>query len=205
MNWRYGTRLSAGVLILAALACWTGCSTTIPAPQAPEPAPPAIPVDGDALPAIAFDEVQLEIPDHLAIGYRHEGLDRSRVSEYRWGPDFRHGRPALDDDLRAVLEGTGYRLDTADPRAVRLVARMVKISINSYEYKSYFEQVSCEMTWELWRAGEKRPYFTSTTAGGARVEGNDLGVVVTAFDAALHRLLADPEFVAAVGSAGAGD
>ena len=113
MNRHGGIRLIAGALALAGLTWWTGCSTTNPAPQMPEPAPPAIPVDGDALPAIALDEVRLEIPDHLAIGYRHQGLERTRVSEYRWGPEFRYGRPALDDDLRSVLDQSGYRLDAA--------------------------------------------------------------------------------------------
>lgn len=190
------------ILVLAGLAGWCGCSTTVPSPRMPEPAPPVIRVDSEELPAVAFAEVLLEIPDHLAIGYHYEGLDNSRVTEYRWGKHFREARPALDDDCRAVLDGAGYRLDAADPQAVKLVARMVRVSFDSYAYKSSYKQATCEMMWELYRTGDAKPYFLRTTTGAGRAEGANEGAILAAFHVALHKLLADGEFVAAVRASG---
>jgi hypothetical protein len=174
-----------------------GCAGTGPDHRRPEPPPPLIAVDGEALPPIAFANLKLDIPDHVALGYHHVGAESTRESEYRWGPSFEDETDKLNGLGQALLNEAGYRV-AVDAPPLRLTGTLGKLRYNSWAHKANFEQAECEVAWELHRAGEDRPYYTTRTTGAGRVAAGEMGAIIAAFDLALRRLLADEDFVAAV-------
>jgi len=188
-----------GILVALSATWLTGCSSTRPSPRMPDPAPPAIQVNGEAMSAINFDKVLVDIPDHRLIGYHHEGMEYVREYQYWWGPEFSSETDLLNGNGRAILREAGYRMAGEEPGVLRLVGTMRKFNLNTYAYGQHFQQAECEMRWEMYRTGEKRPFWTSSTDGVGRIDGDGQGVIAAAFELALRELMADEEFVAAVG------
>ncbi|MDX2473541.1 MAG: hypothetical protein QNL91_07490 [Candidatus Krumholzibacteria bacterium] len=198
MSCQFSRWNTSGILLLTCLVCLTGCSSTHPVPKMPQPAAPLIPVDGEAIPALTFAELILDIPHQVPIGYRYEGLEYIRGDEIRWSEHFGAQTDVLNQDSRTVLTEAGYRVSEDDPRALRLVGTMSRVSFNSYAAKVSFDQAECQMTWQLYRDGAEAPYFTTVTHGAGRVDAKKMGAIRAAFELALRRLLANPDFVAAV-------
>ena len=189
---------TSGILLLTCLVCLAGCSSTQPSPKMPQPAAPLIQVDGEALPALTFAELILDIPHQVPMGYRYEGLEYIRGDEIRWSEHFGAQTDVLNQDSRTVLTEAGYRVSEDDPDALRLVGTMSRVSFNSYTAKISFDQAECQMTWQLYRDGAEAPYFTTVTHGAGRVDANKMGAIRAAFELSLRRLLANPDFVVAV-------
>ena len=188
-----------GLLAAACLVLFVGCSSSRPAPQTPEPAAPSIQVDGDSLPPSSFAKVVLDIPIHRPIGYHFEGMEYTRQNEYWWGPGVEDETDILHQECEDIFLAAGYRVaPLGDEDSIRLVGTMRKFSFNSYAYKSSFQQADLEMRWALYRDGEKKPFFTQDTIGSGRMDMDQPGTIIAAYELALHRLLADEAMVAAV-------
>jgi hypothetical protein len=164
----------------------------------PQPAAPLIRVNGETLPVLTFAEIILDVPHQVPIGYVYEGTEYIRRDAIQWSEHFGSESAALKGVCVTILTEAGYRVSNDDPRALRLVGTMGRVSYNSYDVKIPFDQAECRMTWQLFRPGEKTPMFTTVTDGAGRTEGNRMGTFRAAFELALRRLLANPEFVAAV-------
>jgi len=160
-----------------------------------------IQVDGESLPVMTFVKIVVDIPADRPIGYHYEGMERTRQHDYRWDQHFEDETDELNRESRAILRQAGYRVSTDDAGALRLVGTMGKFSFNSYAYKTSYDQAECEMKWELFRAGEVKPSFITRTVGAGRVESGKPGAVSSAYKLALRGLLAEEDFVAAVGQA----
>ncbi len=201
MIFRSKRRSMPGILMLACLVWLAGCASSHTLPKRPLPAVPLIEVDGGSLPAINFVNLVVDIPGGRIIGYRYEGIQYTRTYDYQWDRHFADETETLNDRAREILNEGGYRVDGDDSGALRMVATMGQLGFNSYVNKASFDQAECEMTWELFRDGETEPYFTSQTNGAGRVDLNKPGAIAAAFELALRTLLAEPDFVAAVGGA----
>jgi hypothetical protein len=198
MSTRIDRWLNLVTLAGAILLSMAGCSTTNPKPKMPQPAAPLIKVDGEALPALDFDRIILDIPDKVAIGYHYEGIQYSRRQAYWWDENFAHETDELNGKTRTILAEAGYRTSAGDPGAMRLVGTLGRVGYNTYDNKVGFAQAECEMTWQLYGAGADQPHFSTVTNGAGRVGPNEPGALREAYEVALRQLLADPEFAAAV-------
>ncbi len=183
------------VLVLVGLA---GCSSYRPSPQPPQPAGPIIVVEGESLPTISFTNLFTDIPGGRVIGWLHEGLEYTRGHEIVWNESFENETKELNYLAQGILAEAGYRVREGNLENLRLEGTIRKLSLNTYAYKSSFDQAECELKWELYRAGEETPYFVRTTLGEGRVESGDTGAISSAFELALRRLLAEEEFVTAM-------
>lgn len=187
-------------LIILVLLTITACSSHRPSPQLPDAAGPMIMVEGESLPTITFTNLITDIPGGRVIGYFHEGLEYNRGYEIIWNETYDNETSALNDLALDILGEAGYRIREGNQSQLRLEGTIRKLSLNTYSYKSSFDQAECEVRWHLFRAGEDSPFFTSATPGAGRVETGQPGAISSAFELALRRLLADEEFVQALES-----
>ncbi len=188
------------IILSAAMMTLAGCSSHRPTPIIPEAAPPMIMVDGQTLPTISFTKLYADIPGGRITGYHYEGLEYTRGYAHKWDENFINESDDFDYLAQEILGDAGYRAVDRNGGQLRLDATIRKLSYNSYSYKVDFDQAECELDWRLFRAGEKEPYFTFSTNGVGRVDGNKSGAIRRAFELGLRRLIAQEEFVAAVGS-----
>ncbi len=189
-----------GILLLAGLFGLFGCSSYRPTPKTPEAAAPVIRVDGESLPTVSFDKLFTDIPGGRVIGYFYEGLDYARTFAYKWDENFENVTKELNFMAQDILVDAGYRAKDGGLGELQLKGTIRKLSFNTYSYKASFDQAECELKWELYRTGEKDPYYTRLTNGAGRVDSTQSGAIRAAFELALHSLLAEEEFVDAVGS-----
>lgn len=185
------------LLLFVVLAA--GCGSTLPEPRGVEPPLPVEPVDGADYPPIRFQEVTADVPGKRIIGWHYEGEDYRRVYEYRWDENFANVTTTLNAPALELLHLVGYRVATDGRDAVSLKGILKKVGYNSYARREPFNQGEVTVVWSLIRPGEETAYYTATTEGIARVEDIQGGAVAKAVLAALQNLLADPEFLEALG------
>jgi hypothetical protein len=186
------------VLLLASLVVFSGCTSTRPVPNIPEAAPPMIMVDGESLPTLSFTKLIADVPGGRITGYHYEGLEYTRSYAHKWDENFSNQTNDLNFAAQVVLEDAGYRVKAGGLGELLMEGTIRKMSYNSYSYKVSFDQAECEMKWDVFRAGEDEPFFTTLTNGAGRVDSNQSGAIKAAFELALRRLLADEAFVEAV-------
>jgi len=150
------------------------------------------------LPALDFAKIVLDIPDNVAIGNHYEGMQYNRRQDYWWDENFANETDELNGRSQVILAEAGYRMDSGDPSAMRLVGTLGQVGYNTYDRKNGFAQAECEMTWRLYGANVAEPHFTKVTNGAGRVGLNKPGALRGAYELALRHLLADPKFAAAV-------
>jgi len=187
-----------GILLLSFLIGLAGCTSHRPSPKTPEEAPPIILVEGDSLPSISFDELFTDVPGGRVIGYHYEGLQYTRTYQNVWDENFENETKEFNFLAQDILGDAGYWVKQDGLGELRLQGTVRKLSYNIYTYKGSFDQAECEMKWELFLAGEEKPFFTRLTDGAGRVDDNKPGALRIAFERALHRLMAQEEFVEAV-------
>ncbi len=192
--------MPAILIFLASLLVFSGCTSHRPAPQTPEAAGPMILVDGPSLPTISFGKIFTDVPGGRVIGYYYEGLEYTRGFKYKWDETFENETRELNFQAQDLLADAGYRVNDGSLGDLRLEGTIRKLSYNTYTYKVSFDQAECEVRWELFRAGETDPYFTSMTNGAGRIADSKPGALRAAFELAMRRLLADEEFVEKVKS-----
>jgi hypothetical protein len=196
-----GKRIVAAALLFTLVAA-AGCATS-PYPQLPPPAAAPIAVAGRTLTTVAVRTVFADVPGGRIIGYHHDGADLVRGQGYKWDRAFENEAEELNDLAFAVLQAGGYPLAPLDaapdrPDVVYLDAALGKLAYNSYSHRDSFNQAGTEVRWSLFRAGDKKPFFTATTFGSGRKPDDNPGAVVAAFEMALRSLMADMAFVEAL-------
>ena len=174
------------------------CSTTLPIPRVPEPAPEMLDVAGRSLPAINFVNLVTDIPGDRIIGYHYEGPQYTRMHDYRWDENYSNETKVLNDYAHNILTEAGYRDGVNDAKALTMVGTIENLTFNSYDRKVSFDQAECTVRWELFLPGESVAYHTQWTEGAARVDPRVAGPIRQAFELALRKLLSDSQFVAAV-------
>ncbi len=198
MRFQLNQLTTLGILLLSGLVGLAGCTSYRPSPKTPEEAPPIIKVEGGSLPSISFDELFTDVPGGRVIGYHYEGLQYTRTHQNTWDENFENQTKEFNILAQEILGDAGYLVKEDDLGELRLLGTVRKLSYNIYTYKGSFDQAECEMKWELFRAGDEKPYFTRLTNGAGRVDNDKPGALRIAFERALHRLMAQEEFVAAV-------
>ncbi len=191
-------RLALPGIILICLFYLVGCSSVSPSPRIPLSAPAMIKVEGQSVPAVTFSDVVTDMPGGRIIGYHYEGMEYIRAQDYRWGKHFTNQTLALNSLGQDILGEAGYRHQTGEPGALRMVGTMAQFKYNTYARKTSFDQAECEMNWELFKAGQSQPVFSLVTTGSGRVAAGETGALAAAFELALRQLVASPEFAAAV-------
>jgi|GEM_PF-2600098 len=184
------------ILMIGLLA---GCASN-PVPNAPVPADDPIVVRGSTVQPLAFRGLITDIPGGRILGFHYEGANSVRGHDYRWDESFENRTRDLNGMAQQLLREAGYRIEprTEGGDVVQLVGTMRKLVYNSYSHRSDFNQASCELRWEMFRAGDETPFYTQATTGEGRVPLTESGAIVAAFDTALKNLLAREDFVEAL-------
>lgn len=190
-------RVVLGFLLIG-LVGLMGCAGSRPAPKMPEPAGPMIDVNGSELPSLTFADVIVDVQGGRVLGYQYQGMEYSRTNEYVWDEGFEDQTTELNSLANAIIREAGYRASDEGPDSMILVGTLGNLSFNTYIYKESFDQAECEVDWVLYRTDEKAPLYKTQTQGAGRVEAYAVGGIRAAFEVALRRLLAQPEFVAAM-------
>ncbi|MFT5233647.1 MAG: hypothetical protein ACI9UQ_001681, partial [Candidatus Krumholzibacteriia bacterium] len=150
----HSNRTILAVALLIGMLCLTACSTTLPVPKMPEPAPPMIEVEGLSLPAIDFVNLITDIPGDRVIGYHYEGPQYTRMHDYRWDENYANETKVLNDYADEILAEAGYLAGVGGEDATSMVGTIQHLRYNSYERKVSFDQAECTVVWELFRPGE---------------------------------------------------
>ena len=198
MKFSFNSRTILGLLVISGLMVSIGCSSQVPTPKITDPEAPVIQVNGSTLASISFDEVYADIPGGRIIGYVHEGMQNTRTFETKWDESFNNETRVLNLAADIILQQAGYLVEDHGAGEVRMKGTIRRLGLNSYSYKGTHDEAECEMKWELFRAGEDKPYFTRSTVGNSRVKTEDSGAIKLAFEIGLQRLLAEEEFVNAI-------
>lgn len=199
MSFSMARIITPGILLLVFMSSFIGCSSHLPTPNIPEAAGPMIMVNGESLPTISYTKLIADVPGGRITGYHYEGMEYTRGYAHKWDENFNNETGNFNYLAMEILSDAGYRIQADGLGELRLEGIIKKLSYNSYSNKTDFDQVECDLQWDLFRAGEDTPFFTTVTPGAGRVSSNKTGVIKAAFELGLRRLLATETFVAAVG------